>query len=139
MSNSVIDQLVPISDQVNRSVVKLIVIAHQIDPDNTTIPLLRRNVEIYIQASPLGLIKEIQPHIWKYKDSIKNRDESFFLSLSLSTFTKNTNETYNALFEILKNKISQLTKQEKTIIWDEFSKVLVAILKYTILKESAGI
>jgi hypothetical protein len=135
LTNQTIDELIPIVDQANSSIIKLLGVAARLEP-NPHLQLLRRNVNMLIQASPMCLLKEAQPHIWKYKDVINDRDEKTFLSLELEEFVHDPSqiEFQGDILSVLKSKFSNMSAEEKNVVWEELHALLVCVLKYTILQ-----
>lgn len=136
LSNQTIDELIPIVDQANSCIIKLLGVAARLDPNNEHLQLVRRNVKMLIQASPMCLLKEAQPHIWKYKDVINERNERTFLSLELNEFVSDPSqlEFQGDILGVLKSKFAAMSDAEKEVVWEELHTLLVCVLKYTILK-----
>jgi len=138
LDNRTVDQLIPIADQANASVAKLVAIAHKLDPQNQHLQEARAQLKLLVQASPLYLVKESQPYIWKYKEAINDRDEQTFLGLTLDEFVSTDSGEFDLqqdLMNILKSKFSVMSNEEKNIVWGELHSLMVAVIKFTIIQQ----
>ena len=123
--------IVDISTKFNKTIKQLINIVDSIVPNNIIIETIKRKVKISIDANPLLLLQEGGPHIFEFRDYIKNGnfDELFFNTENvindnhknlINDYKSNiNNDDYNnihKLLSVLRDSWKVINTAEKKIV-----------------------
>ena len=111
---------------------KLIKIAKKYDPNNEDIDWLQSKASLARDIDPLFIITKTKDKFWHFREQILNKDLNFLMEYKFDKFIKNDhNKTWMyTMIDLIKNKINDMSEEEKNYIWDIFKKILICVTKY---------
>jgi hypothetical protein len=111
---------------------KIINIAISIDPKNHYISWVRQQIDLVRKIDKENIIKRVHDKFWFYRKEIIDRDTEFFNRAEFSRFIKkDENEKFMYSFvNMIRKKISDLTDEQKDIIWYHLEAMLTTTVRY---------
>jgi hypothetical protein len=110
---------------------KLIKYSIKLDPHNGEIKWIKERFNCVISFDSSIVMNKAKDMIWHYRKEILNRDEKFFMDIQPGkTNDKEVNELMDSLIHSIKEKVPNMEKQEKVLVWETINNILVEVAKY---------
>ena len=85
-------------------------------PDDSDFPTYKMGLMVLHKTNPMIVIEQIKIHVLPFEETIKARDEKFFLSHGFSDYM--ADDTLGSVILKMKDRWGSLTTNNKTCVWD---------------------
>lgn len=96
-------------------------------PDDTDIPTYKTSLAMLQRANPGMAIRQVHEYLLPFADTIRARNEDFFLGKDYSEYSDSISST---IVEKLKLQWQSLSDHNKKVIWDYIILILELSIRY---------
>jgi hypothetical protein len=132
-------EMIELMEYFNRQISNVFKIVDMKDEisSNANVDRVRRMVKILRHEAPLLMLERSVDKLWDNKDAIMSRNLDFLMAKENSNkYIKNDErkEWLENLFNLIRNKYSELDKSETEYLWKCIDNMLKCAIKYRILQ-----
>lgn len=114
------------------TIFKILKVCRKIEPNNIDLEWLQSKLSLARDIDPLLIINKCADKIWAHREYIITENSDFFLKNQYTEFIKNDeNKSFlQSLVNLIKNKYTEISEQERKALWTLVKSMLGSIVKY---------